>query len=523
MSNAENLGELVLIADDPDRWSVGINRDTFDRLKAQKRGKPSDLIAIWIFFAYCARWQRSGKVRAKVSYVIERLCLSRQRVRAARNLLKKLGLLNDVRHVEKGKKPEWRVEVRHLARGRQYDADHVLLPDDPNLWSVGITKETIDRLLKEDHVTDLIAVWIFYAYTARWQQSVCVYAVVSFVSKGLAMSKDRVHRARRTLKRLGLIEDAPVHRGRGKVGWYVRVQHLARANGVKGNPYQNQDCQESDHKCTRTDSVNAQGRFDPRDRMENLSLGFKSSSCPHSTSREESPHSRKQAVVHELRSNYQARMGMRISGKNSKSMTWERIAASFESSTANDPVEFMDAQFVAVASHHDYPRRISETGLEGPWENQLKSASWCQTNWRAHSTGANEGRDSATPGEDEWRILKTMALQALKSQCGDSCQLSDPKVLACLRDSFQTLPAVVRCAFSFNDPEVLTQCGKEASEYLRLRHAVARALKRDGLPLPPGFVVPPCLIPESASGGQQEPPERNSVPVPPPALAGMSS
>ena len=187
------------------------------------------------------------------------------------------------------------------------------------------------------------------------------------------------------------------------------------------------------------------------------------------------------------------------------------------------PVEFMDAQFVAVASHHEYECRISKTGLEGPWENQLKSASLCQTNWLAHCTGSDEGRDSAALGEDEWRILKTMALQDLKSHCGDCCQLSDPKVLPCLWESFQTLPAVVRCAFSLNDPEVLAQCGKEAAEYLRLRHAVARALKRDGLPLPPGFVVPPCLIPESASGGQQEPPAHDSVPVPPPALAGMLS
>jgi hypothetical protein len=30
-------------------------------------------------------------------------------------------------------------------------------------------------------------------------------------------------------------------------------------------------------------------------------------------------------------------MGKRISGKNTKSMTWEKIAASFKSSTANDP------------------------------------------------------------------------------------------------------------------------------------------------------------------------------------------
>lgn len=106
--------------------------------------------------------------------------------------------------------------------------------------------------------TDMIALWMFYAYTCRWQQTNQARATVSFASRGLKLSEDRVKKARNALKELGLISDVQARDAEGKLsGWYVRVRHLARP--VKNHPLENPPTGYSPPKCSRTLNGNALG------------------------------------------------------------------------------------------------------------------------------------------------------------------------------------------------------------------------------------------------------------------------
>jgi hypothetical protein len=107
----------------------------------------------------------------------------------------------------------------------------VLIEDDPCAWSVGITQESLERILSEEKGgMDALAVWMFYAYTGRWQRTNQPRATGPYVAKGLKCTQARVTAARKILLRLKLIEDVQVRSedGRRVIGWFVKVLHLAR-------------------------------------------------------------------------------------------------------------------------------------------------------------------------------------------------------------------------------------------------------------------------------------------------------
>lgn len=76
---------------------------------------------------------------------------------------------------------------------------------------------------------EMIGLWMFYAYTAKWQETNQPRATVSFVMKATGWGRDKIRDLRNSLKELGLIEDV---QGRGEDGVlrerYVRVKFLTK-------------------------------------------------------------------------------------------------------------------------------------------------------------------------------------------------------------------------------------------------------------------------------------------------------
>jgi len=60
---------------------------------------------------------------------------------------------------------------------------------------------------KSNYPADLISLYIFYYYTAKWQKTNSVRATTEYVAKGLKWSADRVRQRKKELIALGLIED----------------------------------------------------------------------------------------------------------------------------------------------------------------------------------------------------------------------------------------------------------------------------------------------------------------------------
>ena len=107
----------------------------------------------------------------------------------------------------------------------------IIAEGDSNEWSVGISKPTMERILKSgmSGIGDMIALWMFYAFTAKWQRTNRPRATVMYVMKGLDWGRDKVRNARRGLEKLGLISDAQQRGEDGKLETrYVKVNYLVK-------------------------------------------------------------------------------------------------------------------------------------------------------------------------------------------------------------------------------------------------------------------------------------------------------
>lgn len=92
--------------------------------------------------------------------------------------------------------------------------------DEPIITSLHLVR----RLLQEENGTDLVSLYQFYCYTAKWQHTDKPKATTQFCMKGLHWGEARVNAAKVTLIRLGLVENAPQRDENGRVvGWYIKV------------------------------------------------------------------------------------------------------------------------------------------------------------------------------------------------------------------------------------------------------------------------------------------------------------
>ena len=95
---------------------------------------------------------------------------------------------------------------------------------------IGITKPSIDRMLKMENPSDCIALYTFYCYTRKWQKNSAVFATSEFAMKALSWGRDKFSKAKTQLKDAGFIEDIQRKDESGKiVGWFVGVSFAQSA------------------------------------------------------------------------------------------------------------------------------------------------------------------------------------------------------------------------------------------------------------------------------------------------------
>jgi len=92
---------------------------------------------------------------------------------------------------------------------------------------IGITKPSIDRMLRMENPADAIALYTFYCYTRKWQHNNAVYATSDYAMTALDWGRDKFAKAKNQLKDAGFIEDIQRKDSTGKVvGWYVGVKFV---------------------------------------------------------------------------------------------------------------------------------------------------------------------------------------------------------------------------------------------------------------------------------------------------------
>jgi hypothetical protein len=90
-----------------------------------------------------------------------------------------------------------------------------------------LSKAVMDLMLKQEKWPDLLALYTFYYYTAKWQGTNQPKATTSYAAKGVGWPVERVQATKTKLKELKLIEDIRHTGPDGKVkGWYILVKFI---------------------------------------------------------------------------------------------------------------------------------------------------------------------------------------------------------------------------------------------------------------------------------------------------------
>lgn len=90
-----------------------------------------------------------------------------------------------------------------------------------------ISKPTLDIFLKQEKPGDLIALYLFYYYTAKWQKTNQPKCTTGYVAKGLKWTEERVQRTKRVLISLELIEDLTSRNSGNRItGHYIKVNFI---------------------------------------------------------------------------------------------------------------------------------------------------------------------------------------------------------------------------------------------------------------------------------------------------------
>ena len=70
-----------------------------------------------------------------------------------------------------------------------------------------LTKQTLDIFLRQKNPSELIALYTFYYYTAKWQQTNQIKCTSHYVTKGLHWCRNKVIKVKKQLLEMGLIQD----------------------------------------------------------------------------------------------------------------------------------------------------------------------------------------------------------------------------------------------------------------------------------------------------------------------------
>ena len=112
--------------------------------------------------------------------------------------------------------------------------NHYNVQDEPLV----ISKALMDTLLKQNNPADCISLYMFYYYTAKWQQTNQPKATISYVAEGLNWSDTRVRKIKKQLIYLRLVKDVTSkHPTNNKItGHYIKINFIWRNNHPLSNP-----------------------------------------------------------------------------------------------------------------------------------------------------------------------------------------------------------------------------------------------------------------------------------------------
>lgn len=91
-----------------------------------------------------------------------------------------------------------------------------------------LTKQTLDVFLRQENAAELIALYTFYYYTAKWQQTNQPKCTTDYVAKALHWNRGKVCKVKKQLVEFGLIEDVRIvdHVTKKVRGYYIKMNYI---------------------------------------------------------------------------------------------------------------------------------------------------------------------------------------------------------------------------------------------------------------------------------------------------------
>jgi len=97
-----------------------------------------------------------------------------------------------------------------------------------------LPKSLLDVILACSNPADLLGLYCFYYYTAKWQGTNQPKATTAYAAKGLNWGEDKLRRVKGRLRELGLIEDIIAHGEDNRVtGHYIKINFIWKADTTK--------------------------------------------------------------------------------------------------------------------------------------------------------------------------------------------------------------------------------------------------------------------------------------------------
>ncbi|MEK7564346.1 MAG: hypothetical protein AAB510_02145 [Patescibacteria group bacterium] len=97
-----------------------------------------------------------------------------------------------------------------------------------------LSKQTLDLFLGQANPADLIAVYVFYYYTAKWQGTNQALATDRYVMKGLHIGQAKLNKAQKFLFRKKIVERVNTRDKNGRItGWYIKLNYIWKNKTVK--------------------------------------------------------------------------------------------------------------------------------------------------------------------------------------------------------------------------------------------------------------------------------------------------
>lgn len=117
------------------------------------------------------------------------------------------------------------------------DKNEKIISNDISDDLIIIPKVTMDILLKQKKPAELISLYAFYYYTAKWQKTNRPYCTTSYASNGIKYGLNKIRRIKKQLKDIGLIDDYTVYDDKTKKikGWYIIVKYIFKQETIKNH------------------------------------------------------------------------------------------------------------------------------------------------------------------------------------------------------------------------------------------------------------------------------------------------